>query len=128
MWRCCVGPFRGGLARDFHPGRSTSDFHSNQRVLLRGRKNFLVSVRVINLGYHTMHIHKNSHITFRLSDWNGKTGGIPTCCRSVCGIFSHILSLPKRIKSLRKKINYFLFLNFCSTKYIDWIIRSDDRF
>ena len=52
------GPFQGW--RDFHPRRSTSDFHSNQRVQLRGRKNFLVSVRVINLGYHIMHIHKYS--------------------------------------------------------------------
>ena len=52
------GPSQGW--RDFHPRRSTSDFHSNQRVQLRGRKNFLVFVRVINLGYHIMHIHKYS--------------------------------------------------------------------
>ena len=35
---------------------------------------------------------------FGLSDWNGKTGGNPTCCRSVCGIsrtYSHCQSESK---------------------------------
>ena len=110
MWRCCVGPLRGGLARDFHPRRSTLDFHSNQRVQLRGRKNFLVSVRVINLGYHIMHIHKYTEYLGYLIGMV-RLEVIPLVAGVCAGFFAHTL-IAKANQKFKDENKLFSMLNF----------------
>ena len=103
------GPFQGW--RDFHPRRSTSDFHSNQRVQLRGRKNFLVSVRVINLGYHIMHIHKYSPEYLGYLIGMVRLEVIPLVAGVCAGFLAHTL-IAKANQKFKDENKLFSMLNF----------------